>query len=487
MVFNSLTFLCFLAIVLLAYFRLQQRGQNVLLLVASYVFYGWWDWRFLGLLIFTSLFDYWCALRIEERSDPAKRRLFLIFSLAVNLTVLGVFKYFNFFADTFRHVLATFGMKADLPVLQVILPLGISFYTFLSMSYTIDVYRRQLKAAHNPLDFMLYVAFFPHLVAGPIVRASYLLPQCQRVRLIVPDQIVNGIWLMLLGYVKKVVIADRLAGMVEWGFSTESPPFADANAWLLLYAFTIQIYGDFSGYSDIARGVSKLMGFELPVNFKAPFLVTNPTAFWQHNHISMSTWFRDYVYLPLGADRRGAGRTHVNLMLTMLLSGLWHGAGLAYLVWGAYQGILLSLHRLWRDFARRPPTNDRTSPDRPSAPWSPAWRWAGRAALVIGFFHVTCVGMLLFRIGSVPANVDAWRLTTGYVQALFVWPAHLSPLVQPVLGLGGLAVLFQWQYARMDNFVTWETHWRALAVVLALAAITALGVFQGTQFIYFQF
>ncbi|NBV24873.1 MAG: MBOAT family protein [Proteobacteria bacterium] len=457
----------------------------MLLLAASYVFYGWWDWRFLGLLVFTSLFDYWCALRIEEQPELAKRRHFLTFSLLVNLTVLGLFKYFNFFADTLQHVLAVFGMKATLPVLHVILPLGISFYTFLSMSYTIDVYRRHLKAARDPLDFLLYVAFFPHLVAGPIVRATYLLPQCQRARVMVPEQVINGIWLILMGYVKKVVIADRLAGMVEWGFSEQTPPYADANNWLLLYAFTVQVYGDFSGYSDIARGVSKVMGFELPINFKAPFFVTNPTAFWQNWHISLSTWMRDYVYVPLGADRHGSARTALNLMLTMLVSGLWHGAGLAYLVWGSYYGVLLILHRAWRDLVRRLGTP--SAAVRLPAQWSPNWQRAGHVVLVVWFFHITCLGMLLFRVASVPAPVQPLPLVQSYLQALFVWPTSVSPLLQAVLGLGGLATFFQWQHAKMDMFSTWPTRWQALSVILALASITALGVFQGTQFFYFQF
>jgi D-alanyl-lipoteichoic acid acyltransferase DltB (MBOAT superfamily) len=485
MVFNSLTFLCFLALVLLAYFRLSHRKQNVLLLVASYVFYGWWDWRFLGLLVFTSSFDYWCALCIQERSDPVKRRYFLTFSLLVNLIVLGVFKYFNFFADTLQHVLAVFGMKATLPVLHVILPLGISFYTFLSMSYTIDVYRHRLKAARDPLDFLLYVAFFPHLVAGPIVRASYLLPQCQRARVVVSEQVINGIWLILVGYVKKVVIADRLAGMVDWGFSKQAPPFADANNWLLLYAFALQIYGDFSGYSDIARGVSKLMGFELPVNFKAPFFVTNTTAFWQHWHISLSTWMRDYVYVPLGADRHGSARAAFNLGLTMVLSGLWHGAGLAYLLFGCYFGVLLILHRAWLDYRHR--AGAPATRVRPSAQSRSGWQQAGHVMLVVWYFHLTCLGMLLFRVASVPDPVQPLPLALGYLRALFVWPTGVSPLLQAVMGLGGLAAIFQWQHAKMDTFFTWPTRWQALSVILALAAITTLGVFQGTQFIYFQF
>jgi D-alanyl-lipoteichoic acid acyltransferase DltB (MBOAT superfamily) len=487
MVFNSLTFLIFLAVVLTAYYRLQQRGQNLLLLAASYVFYGWWDWRFVSLLLFSTFFDYWCALWIEGQPSPAKRKLFLSFSMMINLGVLGVFKYFNFFADSLGHVLAFFGMKASFPVLHVILPVGISFYTFLSMSYTIDVYRGELKAARNPLDFMLYVAFFPHLVAGPIVRASYLLPQCQRARVINSTEVVNGIWQILMGYVKKVVIADRLAGIVNWGFGQPAPPFADANAWLIVYAFAFQIYGDFSGYSDIARGLSKLMGFELVTNFKAPYLVTNPSAFWQNWHISLSTWLRDYLYIPLGGNRRGPTRTYANLMVTMLLGGLWHGAGAAYLLWGLFHGTMLAIHRAWGDLTGLGRRNKEPVPaqETNSRRFWPAW--LTDVALAVLFFHLTCVGWLLFRAGSVSPHFSQVQVVSSYLHAMFQLPGTISPLVQPVLVLGGLAMLFQWKHERMDNFSKWHMPWQAAAVVLALAAVAGLGVFQGAQFIYFQF
>jgi D-alanyl-lipoteichoic acid acyltransferase DltB (MBOAT superfamily) len=482
MVFNSLTFLAFLAIVLVAYYRLGHRGQNLLLLVASYVFYGWWDWRFLGLLLLTSGFDYWCARWIEEQSSPLRRRWLLAFSMTVNLGVLCLFKYFNFFADSLAHVLAVFGMQASFPVIHVILPLGISFYTFLSMSYTIDVYRGELKATRNPVEFLLYVAFFPHLVAGPIVRASFLLPQCQRPRVICASQITDGIWLILLGYVKKVVIADRLAGLVNWGFAQSGPPLADANAWFILYAFAFQIYGDFSGYSDIARGLSKLMGFELPQNFKAPYLVTNPSDFWQNWHISLSTWLRDYLYIPLGGNRHGRRRTYANLMTTMVLGGLWHGAGVAYLLWGFYHGTLLAVHRAWHDFVGRGSQAGEPAPSAGAlSKWMPVF-W------LVVFFHVTCVGWLLFRAGSIPPPLAQVPTVTAYLQAMVTWPASgLSPLLQPVAFLGLIAVFFQWQYERMDRFSTWPVRSQATAVVLALALISCLGVFEGAQFIYFQF
>jgi D-alanyl-lipoteichoic acid acyltransferase DltB (MBOAT superfamily) len=502
MVFNSLTFLVFLAITLSAYYRLGHRGQNILLLVASYIFYGWWDFRFLGLLIFTSLFDYFCAIWIDRESRPARRKLYLAFSIVVNMGVLCAFKYFNFFASSLEAFLARFGMSASFPTLHVILPLGISFYTFLSMSYTIDVYRRELPATRDPTDFLLYVSFFPHLVAGPIVRASYLLPQCQRPRTIESTQVVNGIWLILLGYVKKVVVADNLAQIVNWGFSQPFPPFSDPNAWLILYAFAFQIYGDFSGYSDIARGLSKLMGFELVVNFKAPYLVSNPSDFWRNWHISLSTWLRDYLYIPLGGNRKGSLPTYRNLMITMLLGGLWHGAGAAYLLWGLYQGALLALHRWWQEQTARPRAEElgkraselaSLSPPRRAGPNPAVFSWlprtVGRAVLVLLFFHITCIGWLLFRAGAVPVNFGQMETVTRYLRAMFFphLPNGLSPLAGAILLLGFLCLFFQWRHETMDRFSEWSIGYKTTAVLLALVSITALGSFEGAQFIYFQF
>ena len=478
-IFNSLTFLVFLGIVLLLYFRLGHRGQNWMLIVASYVFYGWWDYRFLGLLLFTTFFDYFCALWIEGEPNPAKRRFLLASSMTVNLTVLCVFKYFNFFAESLQHSFALLGITLSFPMLHVVLPVGISFYTFLSMSYTIDVYRGDLQATHNPTDFMLYVAFFPHLVAGPIVRASILLPQCQQPRKIIPEQVANGLWLILMGYVKKVVVADRLAQVVNWGFSRGSPPFADANSWLVVYAFAFQIYSDFSGYTDIARGISKLMGFELVVNFRAPYLVANPADFWRNWHISLSTWLRDYLYIPLGGNRKGCMRTYCNLMVTMLLGGLWHGAGAAYVLWGLYHGSLLACQRAWHDFV---------GPRLPSAPRDRAIvTMTKNALLVLIFFHLTCLGWLLFRAGSLPAGVDQSRFVLNYLATMIVPPDGINPIARAIVVLGAVSLFFQWKFDAMNRFSQWRVSWQVVAVLAALCAIAALGVFEGAQFIYFQF
>lgn len=498
MVFNSLVFLAFLAVILLLYYRLGHRAQNAMLLAASYFFYGWWDYRFVALLLFTSLFDYFCAIWIDGETRPGRRRLLLASSMAVNLGVLCIFKYFNFFAQSLQSCLGVLGITLSFPMLHVVLPIGISFYTFLSMSYTIDVYRRELKATRHPTEFLLYVAFFPHLVAGPIVRASLLLPQCQRPRTIVPAEVANGIWLMLMGYVKKVVIADRLAQSVNGVFSGQAILFSDANSWLVLYAFAFQIYGDFSGYSDIARGVSKLMGFELVENFRAPYLVTNASSFWRNWHISLSTWLRDYLYVPLGGNRRGRFNTYRNLMLTMLLGGLWHGAGVAYVAWGLYHGILLAIQRAWNDLtgAVRSAIPLRSlSPEGMgsvrAAAQAPELAASGalakKALLAVLFFHLICVGWLLFRAGSLPAGVSQLGFIRHYLGTLLVPPRGISPMVQGVLFLGALSLFFQWRYDAMNRFSTWPTVWQAFGVVGSITAITCLGVFEGAQFIYFKF
>ena len=485
MVFNSVVFLVFLAVVLALYYRLQHRSQNIMLVIASYVFYGWWDWRFLSLLLFTTFFDYWCALRLEAEPRPTRKKWFLAFSMAMNLSAIGFFKYFNFFAAGFERVLTTFGMKADLPTLHILLPVGISFYTFLSMSYTIDVYRGQLKAARKPLDFMLYVAFFPHLVAGPIVRAKDLLPQCRKPRVLDQDQIITGIWLCLLGYFKKVVIADRLSPLVDWGFSSGQAPFHDATSWLVLYAFAFQIYGDFSGYSDIARGLAKLMGFEFVHNFKAPYLTRNPAEFWKNWHISLSVWLRDYLYIPLGGNRLGSLRTVRNLMITMILGGLWHGAGLAFLAWGFFHGILLVVHRAWNALPRWIAPAAVVMPPPASAP-TVLLRFK-HALFVIGFFHITCLGWLLFRAGSSPAGSSQWGIIASYLGTLWIVPKQWSGFLWPVLLLGALALLLQWKHAAMDGFAHWASDRQALAVAAVLTGIASLGVFEGSSFIYFQF
>lgn len=347
MIFNSVQFGLFFIVVLALYWSLRHRQRNLLLLVASYFFYGMWDWRFLSLIAISTVVDYVIGRRMPTTTGSPKTAL-LVTSMVVNLGILGTFKYAGFFVDGFEELVSFVGFGVSGPVLDLVLPVGISFYTFQTMSYTIDVYRGRLEPVDDFLTFATFVAYFPQLVAGPIERARDLLPQ-----LIAPrpplrvEQITSGLGLVLLGLTKKVVLADGVAGVADRAF--ESP---GQLSWLAVtagvVAFGIQIYGDFSGYTDIARGVSRLLGIELTLNFAQPYLSRNITEFWRRWHITLSNWLRDYLYIPLGGNRRGRHRTHVNLMITMLLGGLWHGASWNFVIWGGIHGALLVLHRVLR-------------------------------------------------------------------------------------------------------------------------------------------
>jgi alginate O-acetyltransferase complex protein AlgI len=361
--FNSLQYALFLPVVVIGYWLLPSRGsirswterpaprwvpdaRQIWLLAASYVFYAAFDWRFAFLLLFTTVVDYSVGLRLDHLPDERRRtrRLTLLVSLAVNLSVLGFFKYFDFFVDQGVELLSKVGLEPATPALRILLPYGISFYTFQSMGYAIDVYRREVRACRDALDFATFVAFFPQLVAGPISRAKNLLPQIQADRARPSgNQVLSGLLLILLGLFKKVVIADSLAPAVNATFNSPDPGPALAAVGVL--AFAIQIYGDFAGYTDMARGTARLLNVELVHNFDQPYLSRNITEFWRRWHISLSTWLRDYLYIPLGGNRGTAAMVYRNLMLTMLLGGLWHGAGWTFVIWGGLHGLYLCIDR----------------------------------------------------------------------------------------------------------------------------------------------
>jgi len=357
MTFNSITYFIFLIIVLVANYATKMRMQNVILLVASYTFYGWWAWRFLSLLAISTVVDYTMGRLLEGEDRAPRRRLWLYISLLTNLGILGFFKYFNFFADSFISLSQGIGFEIDPVVLQVILPVGISFYTFQTMAYTIDVYRGEITPVKNVIAFALYVSFFPQLVAGPIERAQTLIPQIQTRRVLTPEKLHEGGYLILVGMFKKVVIADNCAMYVERCF--ENPEIYPATGLLVgVWLFAIQIYCDFCGYTDIARGSAKLLGFDLMVNFRQPYFATNITDFWRRWHISLSSWLRDYLYIPLGGNRGSKLFTYRNLMLTMLLGGLWHGAAWTFVVWGGLHGLYLMVHKVTMG-DRKPPLETR--------------------------------------------------------------------------------------------------------------------------------
>jgi D-alanyl-lipoteichoic acid acyltransferase DltB (MBOAT superfamily) len=473
MVFNSLHFVWFFVVVYAAYRLLPHRAQNWLLLVASYYFYGSWDWRFLGLLIASTLVDYSCALAIERSSDQRRRRAILFLSLCFNLTLLGFFKYFNFFADNLHGIFATLGWRVDFVTMRVLLPVGISFYTFVTMSYVIDVYRREAHATRNLLDFAVFVAFFPHLVAGPILRAASLLSQIQMPRRASRTQLRDGAWLIAWGYFQKVFVADNLAGLANAVFDPGAAP-TGVNVLLGLYAFAFQIYGDFAGYSNIARGTSKLMGIELIENFRFPYFVRTPQEFWRHWHISLSTWLRDYLYIPLGGNRGTEWQTRRNLFITMLLGGLWHGAAWTFVFWGVYQGVLLIAYR-----AAAGTRAFRTLFDSRSAP--------ARVATWAVMFHITCYGWLIFRsrsagqIGSLSASL-VFNFAPGSIDV----PHLLAPLLlytTPLLLVHACEAWFDdgLIVPRLPAGVRYS-------VYAATFYLTMLfGNFGGAEFIYFQF
>lgn len=353
MLFTQLEFPIFLVAVLICVWLCRTHiTRNSLLLVASYYFYAYWDYRFCGLLLLSTVVDFVVAKQMFRAQTTSTRRSLLLISLAVNLGVLGFFKYFNFFIDSARPLLESIGMSGQ--TLQIILPVGISFYTFQTLSYTIDVYRGVLKPVNRFLDFALYVAFFPQLVAGPIVRARELLPQLATVPEWSGRRFYSGAQQILRGTVKKMLLADRLGEAVDIVFA--SPDFYDGpTLWLAAFAYAGQIYYDFSGYSDIAIGAAKMLGYRFPINFRHPYLARSTAEFWHRWHMTLSRWLRDYLYISLGGNRVSSIVTYRNLMITMTLGGLWHGAAWTFVLWGAWHGMALSIQRWIANHTRRRP------------------------------------------------------------------------------------------------------------------------------------
>ena len=487
MLFNSAQFVAFFAVVYGLYLVLRHRYQNLLLLGASYVFYGSWDWRFLGLMLFSTTMDYGFGLLLGRVEHAARRKAILVTSVTVNLGVLFVFKYFNFFAASLDRLLTVFALHLDARILGVVLPLGISFYTFHNLSYIVDVYRRRVAPARSFVDFGLYVALFPQLIAGPIARPAHLLPQIQGERRITLDMLRSGAWLILLGYFKKVVLADNMAPFTKQLF--EHPQsMHGAEVLFGLYAFAFQIYGDFSGYSDIARGLSNLMGFDLMVNFERPYFAANPADFWRRWHISLSTWLRDYLYIPLGGNRRGTARMYANLLLTMFLGGLWHGAAWHFVAWGVFHGVLLCGYRFLREGAgrRAQGADDALATTTTCAP-PPAPRPLGRlrhALAVVAFFHITCFGWLLFAVKSL---ADVPLLLHNLVAPFSL---HGRLVLITILLFAVPLLLMEWGEERSGQTAivkTWPRPLRLACYATLVAAIVLCGALERHAFIYFQF
>ena len=473
MTFIQPEFLYLMGIVLTLYWGLCRFrvAQNLLLIVVSFVFYGWIHPWFCTLLLFSSVLDYSIGLAMGRHADgsPGRKRL-LWLSMAGNLGMLGYFKYANFFLDNVVAVSESVGLQANVPSLQVILPVGISFYTFQTMSYTIDLYRGKLEARRNFIDYLVFVSFFPQLVAGPVERASRLLPQVEEPRSFSLSKFWSGLGLAMWGGFKKICIADTVAPYVDTVFIHSDPNLGMVAVATL--GFAIQILADFSGYTDIARGVSRMLGFELVLNFRNPYLATNPSDFWKRWHISFSTWIRDYLYIPLGGSRGGKWGTIQATFGAMLLSGLWHGASWTFVIWGAYHAVLITGYRA---VTKRIPDSLRR------ASWS-------RAVSIPLMFFFTCVGWLIFR----ETHID--RLAGYFTLAPFggsedQWIAATILLaVCVVVSLPLLLALVSERFIleRIRHSI-WELPFRTLtwtAMALAMFTLTRLNT---NDFIYFQF
>ena len=348
MLFNSIEFICFLPIVFIVYWLADKhlKWQNFLVVTASYIFYGWWDIRFLSLIILTSSFCFVSGLLIERaEGNRKKQKIINTINILLNIGILGTFKYFDFFSTNIETALHSLGFEPDWITLDVLLPVGISFYTLQALSYSIDVYQKKISACHDPIAFFAFVSFFPQLVAGPIERATNLLPQFYKRRTFDYSKAIDGCRQMLWGFFKKMIIADNCAMAVNeiWGSYQYQSGFTLLLGGLL---FTFQIYGDFSGYSDIAIGCARLFGIDLMKNFNYPYFSRDISEFWRRWHISLSTWFREYLYIPLGGNRKGQVRTYVNLLIVFFATGLWHGAGATFIIWGLYHGLFLVVERM---------------------------------------------------------------------------------------------------------------------------------------------
>lgn len=478
MLFNSFQFWAFLLVVGVVYWRLPHRAQNVFLLAASYFFYGSWDWRFLSLILTSTTLDFFVARAIAASTTQAARRRYLLLSLGVNLGILGVFKYYGFFSTELTRLLDVLGIPSSIPLIHIILPVGISFYTFQALSYTIDVYRGEMRPTNRFVDFALYISFFPQLVAGPIERSSRLLPQVANPRTVTRGDFSDGLHLVLLGLFKKVVIADNMAPIVNSIFSRDVSQLSGAECLMGVYAFAFQIYGDFSGYSAIAKGVAKWLGFDLMTNFSAPYLATSPQDFWRRWHISLSTWLRDYLYIPLGGNRGGKLFIYRNLLLTMLLGGLWHGAAWTFIAWGAFHGALLAAHRY---LSERRPARHSVASGSPIALAS-----ISNTAKVLGTFHLVCFGWLLFRAESIGQ--------AGSMMYAIVGRFHWTELSSSILAMTALltvpVLLYEsWLHPNGDRSVRRPPHWLSRGMVYSYCSLMLLffpAPF-GHDFIYFQF
>jgi D-alanyl-lipoteichoic acid acyltransferase DltB (MBOAT superfamily) len=474
MTFNSWHFLIFFGLFFSVYVCTSGRLRTAFTLVASYIFYGFWDWRFLGLIVLSTAVDYICG-RLMDVATPRQRKQLLWVSVVVNLSILSIFKYLNFFIDSAMHMVALMGLTPHEITLSIILPVGISFYTFQTMSYTIDVYRKRLPVEKNVVVFATYVALFPQLVAGPIVRASTLLPQLHVEPKITWRDLFVGFELILWGYVLKLCLADNAGPIVDTIFA--QPEIASSMEHLAaVLAFAFQIYGDFAGYSLIAIGLGRMLGLDFGSNFDTPYFATSFRNFWQRWHISLSSWLRDYLYIPLGGNRAGRFNECRNLVITMLLGGLWHGAAWVFVIWGLLHGFYLILERLTAPFYQ-------LACDLLHLP-----QWLRTAVAMLSVFILTCFAWIFFRA----QNLEAALTSIG--KLFDVGGYHLTlDLFSPQLALTVVMVIFVLSIdvaSKIEPIKVWYVRrpvLRFAGVLVMFQTILLFGAFTGSRFIYFQF
>ena len=479
MVFNSIQFLVFLPIVFLLYWLVFKpvKWQNALIVVASYVFYGWWDWRFLLLIFATSLLTYASGVLIERNRQYSRH--ISAMNIVVNLLILGFFKYFNFFAQSFHDVMASVGWHCDAPTLNIVLPVGISFYTFQALSYSIDVHRKKIAASHSLLDMMAFISFFPQLVAGPIERATKLLPQIQQPRTFSQRHAVDGMRQMLWGLFKKMIVADTCGLYVDriWGDIASNSGF---SLLLGITLFAFQIYADFSGYSDIAIGCARLFGIELTTNFKVPFFSRSIRELWRRWHITLINWFTEYVYFPLGGSRGSKARTIVNTFIVFALSGLWHGANWTFVLWGLYHAVLFVPLIILNSGKY----NDTVATGK----WLPSLKETGQMILTFALFSL---GLFLFRAQDLSQFTQS--ITTLCSPSLL--HVGFSDEIKVTLGYCLAMLVVEWVYRNKRFALDFGTSPTGLLKYRAMRWTIYVGLFVYTvlmsgihsNFIYFQF
>jgi D-alanyl-lipoteichoic acid acyltransferase DltB (MBOAT superfamily) len=477
MFFNSIAFLLFLPITFSIYWFLLKKSlkaQNIFLLFASYFFYAWWDYRFLFLIALSTFIDYFIGLSLEKEQVIKRRKLLLSFSLIFNLGMLGFFKYYNFFIESWVNTWASIGVEMSSSTLQIILPVGISFYTFQTLSYTIDVYRKKLKPTHNFIDFSTFVAFFPQLVAGPIERATNLLPQFSVKRNFNIKRVTSGIHLIIWGLFKKIVIADSCSTYVNTIFSN----YEELNTLSLCIGavyFAFQIYGDFSGYSDIAIGTARLFGFELMQNFNYPYFSRDVAEFWRRWHISLSTWFRDYLYIPLGGSRVNKTKQLRNVFVIFLLSGFWHGANWTFIIWGALHALFF-FPLLMKEQNRKHINQVSKNTVIPSIK---------EVFQILSTFIVITFAWIFFRADSVTIAIDYLkRLLLN--QNFVIQYLNIERYSIELFVLIFIFILLEWFHKQYEHPFSGKLKWLKLIGIITM--ILMLGVYSNHQeFIYFQF